>query len=159
MGDYKQYISAVTEERQRLFAWSELHGEREVFDVIRQVENAIKEIWLIEFAPDGGLVDSKWTFGVVMGRPGNIELWKLAGPVDSDPTTANSNQASGLACYAASLELLLMLMSWMKMSSTDSLYTQTWIDSSGAGRHLSNLLKKSLDYVSLLVDSRSSSPE
>ena len=66
---------------------------------------------------------------------GTKELWKMAGPDDGDPTMANSKRAE-LAGYAASLELLLMLTSWVKMSFMDTLYTQTWIDSYGASRHL-----------------------
>ncbi len=61
----------------------------------------------------------------------------MAGPVDGDPTTANSKR-SKLAGYAASLELLKTLLQWVEDPST--IYTQTWIDSLGAGCHLCNLL-------------------
>ena len=141
VGDYKQYIRALPKERQRFFAWSKPYGESTISEVIRQVETAIKDKRPIELAPDGGLADSKGAFGVIMAL-GNIELWEMAGPVDGDPATANSKRAE-LAGYAASLELLFMLTSWIQMSSIDTLYTQIWIDSSGAGRHLSNLLKTS----------------
>jgi hypothetical protein len=128
-------------ERQRFFAWSKPYGESALSDVICQVKTAIKDKRPIELAPDGGLADSKGAFGVIMAL-GNIELWEMAGPVDGDPATANSKRAE-LAGYAASLELLLMLTSWIQMSPIDTLYTQTWIDSAGAGRNLSNLLKQS----------------
>jgi hypothetical protein len=71
---------------------------------------------------------------------GPTELWEAAGP-DGDPHTSNSKR-SELAGNAASLELILMIVTLLKPRRAPVIHTKTWIDSSGAGRHISNLLHK-----------------
>ncbi len=70
---------------------------------------------------------------------GKDELWEVVGPVDGDPTTFNSKW-SVLVGYIASLELLLMFMTLLSLQDPSRLYTQTWIDSSSTGKHLTNML-------------------
>jgi hypothetical protein len=132
-----EYVKQLPPERQRFFAWSQPRGNESDF-VINTIRNAIKEKSLLDLAPDGGLMNYRGTFGVVMAR-GSTDLWEMAGPVDGDPETSNSKRCE-LAGYAASLELLLMFTSIIQPAPDQKLHTQTWIDSSGAGRHLSNML-------------------
>jgi hypothetical protein len=132
------YLSTLPEERRRFLALCRPHGdftEKLALDLTHQ---AIKERRLFEIAPDGGLSEGKGTFGVVLAQ-GEIELWEVAGPVDGDPDTSNSKR-SELAGYAASLELILLIVTILPLERTTKMHTKTWIDSSAAGRHLSNLL-------------------
>jgi hypothetical protein len=110
-------------------------------EALRLTQKAINNRLLFEIAPDGGLRDQRGTFGVVLAQ-GNIELWEAAGPVDGDPNSSNSKR-SELAGYAASLELILLIISLLSFDNVPVMHTKTWIDSSGAGRHLSNLLSSS----------------
>jgi ribonuclease HI len=137
---YENYISTLTKARQRFFAWCSPHDGKDFQEVIGYMKLGIKEKKLFEVAPDGGLMESRGTFGVILAL-GDKELWEMAGPADGDYTTANSKR-SELAGYVASLELILMLLPWLEMHPRDKLHLQTWIDSSGAGRQVSNLLHK-----------------
>ncbi len=73
--------------------------------------------------------------------------------VTGDYDTSNSKR-SELAGFGASLELLLMFAPWLEISPTDSLQVQTWIESSGAGLHLSNLLGMLKKRRCLMVSAR-----
>ena len=140
VNSYKEYVSRLSPERQRFFAWSKPCGSASWEDIIRKMQQGVNTTKLFEIAPDGGLAESGGSFGVILAL-GEDELWEMAGPVDGDPNTANSKR-SELAGYAASLELLLMFTNWIDFSTNRTMHTQTWIDSSGAGRHISNMLKK-----------------
>jgi hypothetical protein len=72
---------------------------------------------------------------------GAMELWEGAGPVDGDPSTANSKRPE-LAGYAASLEVLLMFKSLNPsfIEPDFTICTTTWIDSDAARKHLGKML-------------------
>jgi hypothetical protein len=118
--------------------WCQPREPHQLPTVIKILKNAIKSHLLLEIAPDGGLESQRGTFGVVLAQ-GMDDLWEMAGPVDGDPQTSNSKR-SKLAGYAASLEMLLMLVQFVEMSPNQKIYRETWIDSSGAGKHLKNML-------------------
>jgi hypothetical protein len=87
------------------------------------LENAIRSGLLLEIATDGGLDNQRGTFGVVLAQ-GKEDLWEMAGPVDGDPHTSNSKR-SELAGYVASLEMLLMLVTFLDPLPTHKIHTTT----------------------------------
>jgi hypothetical protein len=73
---------------------------------------------------------------------GDDVIWECAGPTDGDPTTANS-QRSEIAGFAASLEVLVLLLTLTSNSYRRTFQSritvQTWIDNAGAVGHLKRL--------------------
>jgi hypothetical protein len=138
-----EYIAALPKERQRFLAWCRPSNNKTQDQAMNLISGAIREKKTFEIAPDGGLSESIGTFGAVLAQ-GIHELWEIAGPVDCNHDTANSKR-SELAGYTASLELLLMIIHFLGESTT-RMSTKTWIDSSSAGQHISNMLQTKKTY-------------
>jgi hypothetical protein len=147
---FQDYVRTLPTYGQRFFAWGRPYGKLEWADIVLKINTAITDKERLDLAPDGGLTDKGGSFGMVCAK-GEEELWEMAGPpVDGDTTTANSKRAE-LTGYAASLKFLLMAIQWVDVSGDRMLHTQTWIDSSGAGRHLSNLFEKNESSAPILT--------
>ena len=138
------YIKSLPKARQRLLARCNTSHGMSVEEGLTNLKSMILSGKTINIATDGGLSDGQGTFGVVMADA-QKDLWESSGPVDGDCTTANSKR-SELTGYASSLELLLMLTTILRTTQPKGaplqLQSLTWMDSSAAGKHLTNLLQK-----------------
>jgi hypothetical protein len=143
--DMSTYVSALPKFRQRLLGRCRPSSGLPFPEALQRFTDAIQAGSVFSIATDGSLSNGYGTFGVILATE-EEEFWESGGPVDGDPTTANSKRTE-LAGYAASLELLTMLLYFSQQSNTEcpgmKLRTETWIDNVATQRHVVNLKQQS----------------
>ena len=140
--DVVTYVgNLLSKARQRLLAWCIPSYGAPFEQALQPFIQAVQRGDGLLLATDGDLKNDYGNFGVILDIDSTVE-WESAGPVDGDPTTANSKQ-SELVGYASSLELLLMLetLTSFPNGGVVKVATNTWMDSISAGKHLHNLHK------------------